>query len=850
MPVQLEVFKNIAARGGNQQVLLAGPGGAQADEIRTRGSIYSFVVNLFRDHEVRREQQAVAQAYIQALQNELGTATGEVAQLSDALKTDYTIAMQQALGAVRDQLANQLEGTQALTTHDIRSTLGFIVEVQQQILEPLMAEAHETRLIEVADQRLQALQALTASLHGAPEQEGSAGEHLAHYLSGGSYSGDALATIAQQVSDLVDAFGQVKQSLTDLRALPGGPAAHPDLQGLMHHLEAALEDQTPVDILKWFNESHRRMEVAQGHLDATCIRLGSGGEVLSERTPRQLIEAFRQGEKLSEADRGFLDKWAHQFISMANNLTWVFKMSEGDKDLRTRLNQLSTLSEARFGAIAGGAIEVDPELLNGAGGTSATPFQDQSAMALWARRDVQVALLQDVSLLRKQVDAIVAAGGDVSQLAGDLAKAFEPKTQNDLVFRLGEPKPGDDAERLLHEFRSGEDAERPLHEPNSDAVPQRSALRTTHAHINPVSVTTAEYHQAPPGSAEDEVGRTTLSNAAMAERANRVAALNAELGLSADGKARVMQTPHDFLPEAGGSFVALARNAGVDADALSTPQKELYRMNLSSAMHYRQAQGAGRGEFGADDAARMATQHLRYVAGLTPSQAVGRQRAWAEMREVGTQFLSVLAEGAPGAQGGTLLKALSDKTHELMPEIVTNLNPSRNEMGSEELEQIRWRAAISVTEGLAPEVARRLLDTIFRPDSVGRATLLMLGASTSARSPLNELAASLNANGSYTEVNFLIRALAGRAGVDDVQPLLNSTIDAGVDLSTAQAQALLDGTASAGLAAALERAGLRNRSALAQAREVVNTGFSLRQPDFVAMIEATQAAGQAGSAQT
>jgi hypothetical protein len=824
MPVQLDTFRNIAAQGGSQQVLLSDPAGPQADGIKIRGSFASFVVNLFRGDGVRQEQRAVAEAFVQALQTHLSTVSGEAAQLPDALKTDYTATMHDALATVRQRLANQLDGTQALTADNIRQALSFVAEVQQDALTPLMQEAREAAVVDLAGQRLQTLQNLTASLHGGPAQAGSVGEHLAQYLSGGNYEGDKVATVAQQVRELEDAIGDAKQSLRDLRGLPGGTADRPALQALQQRLETTVADETTVELLKWFNESHRRVEMAQGHIDTHSIHLGNGDDVDNARTPRQLIEAFKQGEKLSEADRGFLDKWAHQFSALTNNLTWVHKMSEGEKDLRTRQNQLSEISEDRFRAVGDGAIVVDAELLNGAGGTTETPYQDQASLALWARRNVQVAVLQDVSLLRKQVDAIVASQGEVGQLAGDHAKAFDPKAVGD--------------------------AEPPLHEPIPDAVPKRSALSQKHADINPVSSTTTEYHPVKAGRPEDDVPGISLNAAGKTARESRVHALNTALGLSQDGKTRLTLTANDYLPEAGAAFTKLAQEAGVDTATLSNAQKDLYRANLTAAMHHRQVFDAGRGDFTPEDAQRMATKQLRYAASLTPSQAVERQQAWAQMREAGTQFLSVLAQGSAGnTGGGALLAALGERSAALAPEIMTSLNPDRSEMGADEYNQIRQRSVTSVAEGLSPTVARRLLDDISRPDGMGRATLLLLGASTSARSSVSEAAASLNANDSYTFVSMLIKAVAARAGIDDVQTLLDSTTEAGVDLSMPQAKALMNGTSSPDLARVRDRAGVHNRSVIEQARQVVTEGFDLRMPEFVQKVQTAEAAGEAGRVQ-
>jgi len=822
MPVQLDTFRNIAAQGGSQQVLLSDAAGAQADGIKTRGSFASFVVNLFRGEGVRQEQRAVAEAFVQALQADLGTVGGEAAQLPDALKTDYTAAMQDALAAVRQKLANQLDGTQALTADNIRQALSFVAEVQQEALAPLMQEAREAAAVDLAGQRLQTLQTLTASLHGASAQPGSAGEHLAHYLSGGSFGAAQVATIVGQVRDLEQAFSDVESSIQALKALPGGLADRPALQELVQRMEASLDDRTPVETLKWFNESHRRVDLALERINSKTMTLGNGDEVAGSGTPRELVEAFKRGEKLSEADVNFLDKWAHQNNSLTNNLTWVNKMSEGEKDLRLQQNQLASLSEDRYRAIGGGAVALDAALFDGAGGTTETPYRDQATLALWARRDVQVAVLQDVSQLRRQADGITAARGDIAQLPEAHAKAFEDK-----VF-------GDS----------------PQHEPNPDAVPTRSALSKKHVDINPVGEATTQYHPVPAGGEEDAVPGIHLNAAGKTARENRVHALNAALGLSQDGKTRLTLTANDYLPEAGPTFTKLAREAGVDTAALSNAQKDLYRANLTAAMHHRQVFDSARGDFTPEDAQRMATKHLRYAASLTPSQAVERQQAWAQMREVGTQFLSLLAQGSTGnARGGTLLAALGERSAALAPEIMTSLNPDRSEMGADEYNQIRQRSVTSVAEGLSPTVARRLFDDISRPDGMGRATLLLLGASTSARSSVSEAAASLNANDSYTFVSMLLKAVAKRAGVDDVQPLLDSTVEAGVDLRMPQAKALLNGTSSPDLARVLDGAGVHNRSVLEQARQVVTEGFDLRMPEFVQKVQTAEAAGEAGRVQ-
>jgi hypothetical protein len=143
MPVSLDTFRNIAQHGGSQQVLLDPSHPEQGIDIKTRGQFASWVVNLFRGDKVRTEQQVVTQAFMAALQDHLQQATPAALNLPEQLRGDYSLSMQETLGAVRRQLANQLAGTRALTVDDIQVALRFVSEVQEQTLPPLLDEAAE-----------------------------------------------------------------------------------------------------------------------------------------------------------------------------------------------------------------------------------------------------------------------------------------------------------------------------------------------------------------------------------------------------------------------------------------------------------------------------------------------------------------------------------------------------------------------------------------------------------------------------------------------------------------------------------------------------------------------------------
>jgi hypothetical protein len=143
VPVSIDTFRQIAQNGGSQQVLLDASHTEQATEIKTRGQFASWVVNLFRGDKVRTQQQVVAQSFLQVLQDNVQRENPSVQGMPEQLRSDYRMSMQEALSAVRRQLANQLDGTRALTADDIQLALKFVSEVQEQTLAPLLEEASQ-----------------------------------------------------------------------------------------------------------------------------------------------------------------------------------------------------------------------------------------------------------------------------------------------------------------------------------------------------------------------------------------------------------------------------------------------------------------------------------------------------------------------------------------------------------------------------------------------------------------------------------------------------------------------------------------------------------------------------------
>lgn len=261
MPVSIETFRHIAQSGGNQQVLLDASHNSQAPEIKTRGSFSSWVVNLFRGEKLISQQQQVAQSFVQALQDNLQHQVPDALRVSEQLKSDYDTAMQETLGAVRRQLAKQLDGTRALTANDIQLALKFVTAVQQQTLAPLLEEAVQvvaetdaaTRLpepglpdtsaglIQVVHDRVVAIQQAITDSGGDAELAGVAQD---------------LADLAQQDVEPRERLQQIQARLraAQLPLLPAGAASplascltqlHVLKSGVDAHLATPVPDHEP-----------------------------------------------------------------------------------------------------------------------------------------------------------------------------------------------------------------------------------------------------------------------------------------------------------------------------------------------------------------------------------------------------------------------------------------------------------------------------------------------------------------------------------------------------------------------------------------------------------------------------
>ncbi len=509
MPLQLDAFRTLAETGRHQQVLLDAHSSGPAEQIKTRGNFSSWVVNLFRGESVRNEQRAVAQAFMQALEGHVQQGSGESQQLSGALKSDYSAAIQEAVHAVRRQLANQLDGTQALTTDDIRSALGFVAQVQQETLTPLVQEAREDATLETAAQRLAAARQGLARFDEMGTGEKSPGQFLADYITGLRPGAADVAAAEAQIDSLSNAFMAVDRSIRDLKQLAPSSQDPQTLRALQAALEQVKQDKGLIEVLQWFNDSVRLQGVVKRLTDTDTVRLGNGDEIQNDRTPRQLVQAFRGGEKLSAKELHFLDSWARQSTKLATPLDQLKSMSNGEKGLKLMQNVVSDISEARYQSMAGGEISLDPDLLDGLGGDSQTLYRDQAVLSLWSHRDDIVAVMQDVSLLMAQAQSAVAAGGDFAQ------------------YRPGHVDP-------FRQVKAG--LTNPQRQPNPSAEPGRSSLSQRHARVIQVGQETAEYHAQEPGASDDQLAHFGLKAKELTSRKDRVKALNAQLGISEDGK--------------------------------------------------------------------------------------------------------------------------------------------------------------------------------------------------------------------------------------------------------------------------------------------------------------------------
>ncbi len=571
MPVQLDTFRSIAETQRHQQVLLQTQGAATAEGIKTRGSFVSWVVNLFRGDGVRSDQSAVAQAFVQALQNHVQQGNEESQQLTGALKSDYSVAMHEAMNAVRGQLANQLQGTSALTTDDIETALSFIARVQQDTLTPLMKESREAATLETASQRLQAARLVRTRFDEVGTTQKSPGQYLAHYISGQKPTAEDVAAAQVQLEALKETFAAVDRSVRELKQLAATAEKPEIVQAMREALEQVKLEKAPVDALDWFNEGHRFQGLASARTDTQSVHLGNGDDLENARTPRQLLQAFRSGEKLGQPDLQYLEAWANRFPGLSSPTKWLSEMSNGEKGMRVMQNSLSIIPEVIYSRMAGGGIALDAQLLDGQGGVTATPYGDQAVLVLWDRRDEMVATLQDVALLQEQARAAVAAAGDFTQGLPDHVDPFRQA-----------PAPGDS----------------PQHEPNPTAEPGRSTLSSRQARIMAVAPETVEYHAPKPGESDDTPASYGLNPAQRLSRADRVKALNTQLGLSEDGKTRLTST---------GAAGRHAQQA-VTVDPQAEPGRSIPQAGKGAVKGFDHEVGSGR-----DEAARPATPRTSIV---------------------------------------------------------------------------------------------------------------------------------------------------------------------------------------------------------------------------------------------
>jgi hypothetical protein len=123
---------------GNKEVTV---GSGSGDALKTRGNFLSRLVEIFKPEKAQAQHRAAAEAFIGAVEKELGKAHGanspfhEFDQISDSRRA-------QVLGSLRDQLSAQLEGHARLTGSDIKSVLNWLnTETRYQVYSDAMENA-------------------------------------------------------------------------------------------------------------------------------------------------------------------------------------------------------------------------------------------------------------------------------------------------------------------------------------------------------------------------------------------------------------------------------------------------------------------------------------------------------------------------------------------------------------------------------------------------------------------------------------------------------------------------------------------------------------------------------------
>lgn len=561
MPISLDTFRNLAKAGGTRQVIVDEQAGPAGDALKTRHSFLKWAVSITRGHETVAKQKAVAEAFMASLQASSENLDAVGAGLGERLKPELSRVTQDALNTIRARLSQQLDGTRALTTGDIEQALRLLSEAQAEAVTSLRAE-RPADIISNAEALVGRLRQAAADLLTPRDpDEPHAGEWLGALASGAAIPPERLEEVQDCLKPIHDALVAGDVALKELKTVkPQTAEGRSALNTLVAELTQArshLEDAWKV--MDWFTETYEKAPRLWERMASVTLTKGNGEEVTGSANAYELIADFQAGRTISEPDLQFLTAWTRS-PKLASDALRIHTLVDGDNRMRVLENAIASYGEANWKALAGGgAMTLDPELLDGKGGHSETPYRDQVSLSLWDRRNEIIGLIQTQRQMAAQIGVILKAQGRPDQVEPGHVDPF----------------------RTRQESPDGA-----LHEPQPDAKPGRGGLsKRADFSINPVGSETQEYHR-PVGSDEDAPPTGVhLSDLQKKEHKVYRQLLNEVKGL----------TPEGQLPE-GKEATPRHQQREVSIDPEVSPRRSEPGIGKGAFKAYDDAQDSGREE--------------------------------------------------------------------------------------------------------------------------------------------------------------------------------------------------------------------------------------------------------------
>jgi hypothetical protein len=357
MPLNLDHFLNAAQNHTTSEVYVTGD--QHQAVAQTRGSLYSWIVSVFKGTQTRTERAETTEAFVRALQEKISAKTSGLRGARQELREHYDEGTDHIVKSLKKILANQLNGQAALTANDIREATEFVDStLAEEDLEKENLNAMLNR-----DETLQKLEATALQFYGrqfiedvvltdaqaaanadavVAQNEAAlasrgihvisrtppppAPESLAHllrgYLTGNPTQMDfetanaKLTQLGKDISDLrwtagvavpffeeLAAGNTVRENSWTREIEPGSEEAKTYFNAFKTMQNDYL---SPMVTLQYFLRADVAEMMRDRFLASKQVTSNSGNAVTSDRAISEILDDFLAGKKLSDEDTTFI----------------------------------------------------------------------------------------------------------------------------------------------------------------------------------------------------------------------------------------------------------------------------------------------------------------------------------------------------------------------------------------------------------------------------------------------------------------------------------------------------------------------------------------------------------------